>query len=182
MTLGTQDIELIKREVAGIRDFYQGRLDAELPPLQEEVGRIAAQLGRVQEQWRDGERKAILAKYGDDDRPRALHGKYKGMDSLSLAYVRSVLNAQLREPTGLNQRMLEDWQNNLKAALDSVTAGGGDELVATAEASALWADINLETLIAQLFSRVDMPSNPFEIPLQLGGVNWYPGTEQGYRI
>ena len=38
-------------------------------------------------------------------------------------------------------------------------------------------DVNLETLIAPLFSRVDMPSNPFEIPLQLGDVNWYPGTE-----
>ena len=46
MTLANQDIELIKREVAGIRDFYQSRLDAELPPLQEEVGRISAQLGR----------------------------------------------------------------------------------------------------------------------------------------
>ena len=22
-----------------------------------------------------------------------------------------------------------------------------------------------------------MPSNPFQIPLQLGDVNWYPGTE-----
>ena len=173
MTLGTQDIELIKREVAGIRDFYQSRLDAELPPLQEEVGRIAAQLGRVQEQWRDGERRSILAKYGGDERPRATHGKYKGMDALSLAYVRSVLNAQLREPAGLNQRMLEDWQNNLKAALDSTTAGSGDELVATAEASALWSDVNLETLIAPLFSRVDMPTNPFEIPCSWAGL---PGT------
>ena len=79
--------------------------------------------GRVQEQYRDGERRAILAKFGGDDRPRVTHGKYKGMDALSLAYVRSVLNAQLREPAGLNQRMLEDWQNNLKAALDSTTAG-----------------------------------------------------------
>ena len=49
--------------------------------------------------------------------------------------------------------------------------------MATAEASALWSDVNLETLIAPLFSRVDMPTNPFEIPLQLGGVNWYPGAE-----
>ena len=177
MTLANQDIELIKREVAGIRDFYQSRLDTEVAPLQEEVGRIAAQLGRVQEQWRDGERRAILSKYGGDDRPRVTHGKYKGMDALSLAYVRSVLNAQLREPAGLKRRMLDDWQNNLKAALDSTTAGGGDELVATAEASALWSDVNLETLIAPLFSRVDMPTNPFEIPLQLGGVTWYPGTE-----
>ena len=177
MTLANQDIEIIKREVAGIRDFYQARMDSELPPLQEEVSRIASQLGRVQEQWRDGERRAILAKFGGDDRLRVTHGKYKGMDALSLAYVRSVLNAQLREPSGLNPRMLEDWQNNLKAAMDSTTAGSGDELVATAEASALWTDVNLETLIAPLFSRVDMPTNPFEIPLQLGGVNWYPGAE-----
>ena len=177
MTLGTQDIELIKREVAGIRDFYQARMDAELPPLQEEVSRLSAQLGQAQERWRDGEKRAILAKYGGDDRPRVTHGKYKGMDSLSLAYIRSVLSAQLREPSGLNPRMLDDWQNNLKAAMDSATAGSGDELVATQEAAALWADVNLETLIAPLFSRVDMPSNPFEIPLQLGGVNWYPGTE-----
>ena len=177
MTLGAQDLELIKREVAGVRDFYQSRLESELPPLQEEVGRLAAQLSQVQEQWRAGERRSILARYAGAERPRVWLGKYKGMDALSLAYVRSVLNAQLREPAGINPRMLEDWQNNLKAAMDSTTAGSGDELVATQEAAALWADVNLETLVAPLFSRVDMPSNPFEIPLQLGGVNWYPGTE-----
>ena len=38
-------------------------------------------------------------------------------------------------------------------------------------------DVNLETMVASLFSRLEMPSNPFEIPLQLGDVNWYPGTE-----
>ncbi len=177
MTLAMQDIELIKREVAGIRDFYQARMDAELPPLQEEVSRIAGQLNRAQERWRDGERRALLARYGGGDRPRVAQGKYRGMDVLSLAYIRSVLNAQLREPSGLNPRMLDDWQNNLKAAMDSATAGAGDELVATGEAAALWADVNLETLVAPLFSRVDMPTNPFEIPLQLGAVTWYPGAE-----
>lgn len=177
MALGTQDLELIKREVAGIRDFYQSRLEAELPPLQEEVNRIAAQLGRAQEQWRAGERQAILAKYGGGERPRVSHGKYRGLDALSLAYIGSVLKAQLREPAGLNPRLLEDWQQNLKAAMDSTTAGAGEELAASREAAALWEDVNLETLVAPLFSRVDMPSNPFEIPLQLGGVNWYPGTE-----
>ena len=73
--------------------------------------------------------------------------------------------------------MLEDWQASLKAAMDSTTAGSGDELVPTQVAAALWLDVNLETLVAPLFSRIDMPTNPFEIPLQLGDVNWYPGTE-----
>ncbi len=177
MTLAAQDIELIKREVAGIRDFYQSRMDSEIPPLKEEVGRVAVQLGRIQELWREGEKRALLAKFGGEDRPRVAFGKYKGLDLLDLAYIRSVLSAQLREPSGLNPRMLQDWQSNLNAAMDSTTVGTGDELVPIQEAAALWLDVNLETLIAPLFSRVDMPTNPFEIPLQLGDVNWYPGSE-----
>ena len=65
----------------------------------------------------------------------------------------------------------------MKGTMGSTTPGIGDELVPTQEAAALWLDVNLETLVAPLFSRVDMPTNPFEIPLQLGSVNWYPGTE-----
>ena len=94
-----------------------------------------------------------------------------------MACIRSLLTAQLREPSGLSPRMLEDWQVNLKAAMDSTTAGTGDELVDTQEARALWDDVNLETAIAPLFNTIQMPSNPFQIPLQLGDVNWYPGTE-----
>ena len=178
MALGTEDMERIKQEVAGIKDFYQSRMDAEIPPLQEEVGRISAQLGQMQEQTREVQRRGILESAGAESRPRVPYGKYQGMDLLDLACVRSVLAAQVREPSGLNPRMLEDWQSNLKAAMDSTTAGSGDELVPTAEAAALWLDVNLETLVAPLFSRVDMPTNPFEIPLQLGDVNWYPGTEK----
>ena len=99
------------------------------------------------------------------------------MDLLDLAYVRSLLRAQQRQPLGLNPPVLEEWETNLKAAMDSTTTGSGDELVPTQEAQALWTDVNLETIVAPLFSRVDMPSNPFEVPLQLGDVNWYPGTE-----
>ncbi len=107
MTLASKDMELIKQEVAGIRDFYQSRWDSELPPLKEEVGRVAAPLSRIQELWRDGEKRALLAKFGGEDRPRALYGKYKGLDLLDLAYIRSVLNAQLRS---LRASTLECWK------------------------------------------------------------------------
>ena len=177
MTIGTHELELIKREMAGIRDFYQSRMDAELPPLKEEVGRIASELGRVQSAWRDGEKRAILAKFSDGDRVRVPYGKYTGLDLLDMACVRSLLTAQVREPSGLNPRMLEDWQVNFKAAMDSTTTGTGDELVDTQEARALWDDVNLETAVAPLFNTIQMPSNPFQIPLQLSDVNWYPGTE-----
>jgi len=37
--------------------------------------------------------------------------------------------------------------------------------------------VNLETAVASLFTTIQMPSNPFLLPVQLGDVNWYPGTE-----
>ena len=64
-----------------------------------------------------------------------------------------------------------------RAAMDSTTAGYGDELVATMEAAELWMDVNLQTLVAPLIPTIPMPSNPFELPRQLGDVNFYPGTE-----
>ena len=177
MTIGAQDLDLIKREVASVREYYQSRMDADIPPLKEELDRIAAQLTKAQDAWRDGEKRAILAKFSGGDRPRVAFGKYEGLDVLDVACIRSLLNAQLRDPSGLHPRMLEDWQTNIKAAMDSTTAGAGGELVDTQEARALWDDVNLETSIAPLFNTVQMPSNPFQIPLQLGDVNWYPGTE-----
>ena len=177
MTIGTQDLELIKKEIAGIKEFYNARMNKDIPPIKEEVDRLAAKVARIHDSWREGEKRAILAKYDGLDRPRVPYGKYQGLDLLDLAMVRSLLTAQLRQPLGLNPSMLENWQANLKAALDSTTAGTGDELIPTQEASAMWLDVNLETMVASLFSRLEMPSNPFEIPLQLGDVNWYPGTE-----
>ena len=177
MTIGAHDLDLIKREVASVREYYQSRMDADIPPLKEELDRIAAQLTLAQDTWREGEKRAILSRFSGGDRPRVAFGKYEGLDVLDLACIRSLLNAQLRDPSGLHPRMLEDWQTNIKAAMDSTTAGAGDELVDTQEARALWDDVNLETSIAPLFNTVQMPSNPFQIPLQLGDVNWYPGTE-----
>ena len=104
-------------------------MDLEIPPIKEDVNRVAAQLNYVQEMWREGEKRAILSKYSGGDRSRVPDGKYTGLDHLDIACVRSPLNAQLREPAGLTPRMLEDWQTNIKAAMDSTTSGSGDELI-----------------------------------------------------
>ena len=175
-SISTASLELVKRELGGIREFYESRMNAEIPPLREEVERMGAQLAKLQDVRRQGEKQSLLQQFVGD-RSRVMFGKYAGMDHLDLACARSLLSAQLREPSGASPRMLEDWQSNLKAAMDSTTAGQGDELVDTQEARALWDDVNLETAVAPLFNAVQMPSNPFQIPLQLGDVNWYPGTE-----
>ena len=68
-------------------------------------------------------------------------------------------------------------QSMTRAAMDSTTAGSGDELVATLEARELWMDVHLQTLVAPLVPMINMPSSPFDIPRQLGDVSFYPGTE-----
>ena len=115
----------------------------------------------MQSAWRDNEKRAILARYSEGDRVRVPFGKYTGLD---LACVRSLLTAQVREPSGLNPRMLEDWQVNFKAAMDSTTAGTGDELVDTQEARALWDDVNLETAVAPYSTQSKCQAIRFRFP------------------
>ena len=74
------------------------------------------------------------------------------------------------------------WRNEMRnefvrRAMDSTTAGSGDELVPTIEAAQLWMDVNLRTAIMPLIPQIAMPSQPFDIPKQLGDTNWYPGVE-----
>ena len=83
-----------------------------------------------------------------------------------------------RKPTGQFEGFGRSVLQALtRAAMDSTTAGSGDELVATLEARELWMDVNLHTMVAPLVLTFPMPSNPFDIPRQLGEVNFYPGTE-----
>jgi len=62
-------------------------------------------------------------------------------------------------------------------AMDSTTAGAGDELVPTFESSELWLDVNLATIILPLLRQTAMPTQPYDLPIQLGDTNWYPQAE-----
>ena len=75
--------------------------------------------------------------------------------------------------TGWTRAMVAQVQK----ALDSTTAGAGDELVPTFEAAELWMDVNLDTLVLPLLPQIAMPTNPFDIPAQFGDTNWYPTSE-----
>ena len=126
MTIGAHDLDLIKREVASVREYYQSRMDADIPPLKEELDRIATQLTKAQGRlagWRkSGPSWPSFPAATARGWPLA---SMKGWMCWDVACIRSLLNAQLRDPSGLHPRMLEDWQSNIKAAMDSTTAGAG---------------------------------------------------------
>lgn len=76
--------------------------------------------------------------------------------------------------------MLREYSRAIDSQTRALTAAGsatGDELVPTLEASALWMDVNLQTQVAPLIPTIAMPSNPFDLPTQLGDASWFPGTE-----
>ena len=153
-------IEEVQREIAETQRFVEERFD----PLRRDV-ELSRQEGRDH----------LLGRQ-TNDRLRVRDGKLSGYDLVDLAIMRSLMRAQKARPMDYDPRALQAWEESVQKAMDATTAGAGDELVSTEEARQLWNDVNLETAVASLFETVNMPTNPFEVPLQLGDVNWYPGT------
>ncbi len=168
----------MQREIVETQEFVRERLGPvtkELTLLREEQQRLAGEVRRALERERETRREEVLRK-GGAGRLRARGGKLDGFDLLDLAVMRSLLAAQQARPQDYDPRALRAWEESVAKAMDSVTAGAGDELVPQEEARQLWADVNAETAVASLFETVTMPTNPFDVPLQLGDVNWYPGA------
>ncbi len=165
----TQELETVKEELAGISAFVKERMK----PAADEQTRLTNAINGLADTGKELRRRALTSQVEDEDN-RVASGPYAGCDSLDLVIGRSLLRAARAQGGGPG---VEDWTVHLRAAMDSLTAGAGDELTHTAQASRLWQDVHLETMIASLFSRISMPTNPFDVPLQLGDVNWYPGEE-----
>lgn len=169
-------IEEIQREVAAAHAFVRERvepLSKEVALLREEQERVAQQVSGALAQQRETRREALRSA---NDRVRVQGGKMDGADLVDLAIVRSLMRAQAARPQDYDPAALRAWAESVTRAMDSATAGAGAELVPQEEARQLWHDVNGETAVAQLFETVNMPSNPFDVPLQLGDVDWYPGA------
>ncbi len=178
------EVTELKQTMAGIRTFLETKVDPltqQVALLQEEQERVATEIKQAMEFQREMKLGQILAGTSND-RPRVTTGKYRGMDVFDLCVMSSVSRAFIDNPRNLNSEQVESftaWHTSVTEhirAMDSTTVGAGDELVQTMLMNELWADVNLLTTVASLFRMIVMPSNPFEIPLQLGDVNWYPGT------
>ena len=174
--IDTETAESIRQETSQIRQLVEARIEEGTKPLREENERLQRAVREIQQRANDAERRSLVTGSAGQGRQLIQSGKYAGRDRLDLAMIRSLCAAQVAETPAANAA-LEFWRASIAAAMDSVTSGTGDELVPTGEAAQLWMDVNLESMILPLFVRIPMPTNPFDIPLQLGDVNFYPGTE-----
>jgi HK97 family phage major capsid protein len=62
-------------------------------------------------------------------------------------------------------------------ALTSTGVGTGDEYVPTDMADQVWMDMFLAARVAGTLDTVNMPTDPFDLPLGLGAVTWRKGTQ-----
>jgi HK97 family phage major capsid protein len=69
----------------------------------------------------------------------------------------------------------EDLNEAVKA-LNATTSGAGAELVPTGMAAQLWQDFFMASKVVGDMGSIPMPTNPFDIPLNLGDVVWRKGT------
>lgn len=167
----TMEMETVKKELAEVSTFVKEHLE----PVHDERVRLRKAIEALTTEHRDSRRASVIEHAtGSGDSRVVRSGPYSGCDELDLAILRSVQRAAESQS---GPESVRDWDVRLKAAMDSVTAGKGDELVPTGMAARLWNDLHQETRVANLFNRIEMPTNPFDIPLQLGDVNWYPGAE-----
>jgi len=173
----------------------------------EEIDKLKAGITEVQETQREAKRAQVRASAGDEelrvqDGPYAgmdavdlalmrgiADGNRQWSEKISDATGQLVEGASGRVSPAVEEKfsrhpyaksMLREFSRAIDSNTRALTATGsatGDELVPTLEASALWMDVNLQTQVAPLIPTIAMPSNPFDIPTQLGDASWYPGTE-----
>ena len=166
----TTELEDLKNDLGEITKFVKDRAE----PVHDERVRLRKALEGLLEGQREQKRSALLDDSATGVDGVVKGGAYDGMDVLDLGIMKSVQKAVERQ---VGPESVRDWDVRLKAAMTSTGVGTGDELVPTGMASRMWDDVNMETRVASLFPRINMPTNPFDVPLQLGDVNWYPGTE-----
>jgi HK97 family phage major capsid protein len=69
------------------------------------------------------------------------------------------------------RKMFSGIGGEFAKALDSTTAGGVDEWVPTQMSPNLIEKIRLQLKVAALFPTITMPSNPYELPIEVGNIN-----------
>jgi HK97 family phage major capsid protein len=67
-------------------------------------------------------------------------------------------------------------------AMTSTTANAGDEWVPTFALAELWRDVHLATSVAAQVRRVDMPTNPYDLPIETGDPTFYYASSENTAV
>ncbi len=197
MAYNTAQIEEALKGIIEARDFIRERASSFV--TREEMNRLVDSVRKDLAGLDEVRRPPI---FGGSDHGSVRGGRYDGLTHFDLSIVkalreaaefgkgRAVFTMDVRsEPDGSTRlwagshrrangiaQAHSGWEP-LKRALDSTTASAGDEIVPTGMATEIWRDVHLNTVVSAFLPRINMPTNPFDIPLELGDVTFYKATE-----
>ncbi len=202
MSYSTEQIEQAIRGITEARDFIRERANSFV--TREEMDRLVESVRKDMGRLDEVRRPPLFGGHPSDgsDIGAVRGGRYDGLTHFDLSIVKALREAaelgqgraaftlDIRpEPDGSTRIWLGSHRRHnriphaqsgwepLKRAMDSTTAGAGDEIVPTGMAREIWRDVNLHTVISSFLPRITMPTNPFDIPLELGDVTFYKATE-----
>ncbi len=194
----TEQIEQAIQNIAEAREFIKSRAPGLV--TREEMDRVVAEVRK------DLERVQRPPIFGDGQ-ATARGGAYDGLSHLDLSIVKALREAtefgqgraaftldarpdlqgnpvlSLGSHRGLNRipQAPPGWEA-LKRAMDSTTSAAGDQLVPTDTARQVWRDVFLNTVVSSFLPRITMPTNPFDIPLELGSVTFYKAASENTTV
>jgi len=103
-------------------------------------------------------------------------GKFEGQRVDDLIFTSWLLQRAAQIKPDSVRLPSKELQGALSKALDSTTSTSGDEYVPTGMAAELWQDMFLASKVAAVIPTIQMPTDPFDIPLGWGSGVWRKGT------
>ncbi len=182
------DLEAIKGEIAQltatVKDHQTDKATLDVDALAQTVaGLVDAQ---VQKRLEDAEANRPIRK-GELIQAPGLNlmtrskglvrgGKFDGQRVDDLIFANWLLGKAAAVRRDTVRPPSKDLQAAIGKALDSTTGGSGDEYVPTGMATELWMDMFLASKVAQTIPTINMPTDPFDVPLGWTSGTWRKGT------
>lgn len=154
-------------------------LETRYKETQAELERVKAELARKEAETETGARRLPGRTDEQEARPEEhrpeirVKSKYDDIPVVDLAFAYSLLRAS-REFKGVSDEFMNALREKAIAGgyvksdelVYSTQSGYGDEWVPDLWSAELWREARLENVILPLFRVVEMPSNPYELPLE----------------
>jgi hypothetical protein len=103
-------------------------------------------------------------------------GRFAGRTYDELTFVSRILARAHSLNPGTVRPASQELTDTVQRALAGTGTGTGAEYVPTFMAAQLWIDFFLQSKITQSLNRIQMPTNPFDLPQGWGVLVWKKGT------
>jgi HK97 family phage major capsid protein len=174
--------EVLKQELAAVRAAVEARGPVDVDALTAAVSRAVGQQVSAAldaQQSRPVFRGELVGPPGFQSVSAGVveKGKFAGQRVDDLAFVRHFLAGVHRLEPGKVRPPSKELDEVVTRALSATGSGTGDEYVPTGMASQLWEDAFLASKVVSAIGPIDMPTDPWDVPLGWGALTWRKGTQ-----